>query len=235
MIKEIGTVISTHRKQNGLSQIDLANELEKYDIHVKNAAISSWEKNINTPTAAQLLAICEILDISDIYTEFIGKNPNDPFRDLNKEGIQKAIDYLDLLRASGQYMVKEATVIPFTPRRMKISLLSTSAGTGEYLDEENFEEVDIYEPVPNHADFGVHLHGDSMEPRFKNEELVWIEQTEYIDSGEIGLFYLNGLTYFKKYLSTKAGTFLTSLNAKYSPIQVHAEDSFRIFGKLALD
>ncbi len=235
MIKEIGTVIQAHRRKNGLSQIDLANKLEQYDIHVKNAAISSWEKNVNTPTAAQLLAICEILGISDIYTEFIGENPNDPFHGLSEEGISKAKDYLDLLRASGQFQVREAEIIPFEPRRMKVSLLPTSAGLGEYLDNENFEEVEIYDPVPKRADFGVRLNGDSMEPRFKNEELVWIEQTCSIDSGEIGLFYLNGMTYFKKYLSTKAGTFLTSLNAKYTPIQIKSHDTFKVFGKLALD
>lgn len=235
MSKQIGSVISAKRKDKNLSQIDLARELEKYDIHVKNAAISSWEKDKNIPTAAQLLAICEILDISDIYTEFIGENMNAPFSGLNIEGIQKAKEYIELLRASGLYKIESAEIIPFAPRRMKISLLPTSAGTGEYLDDENFEEVDVYEPVPSKADFGVHLNGDSMEPRFKNEELVWFEKMEDLQSGELGLFFLNGMTYFKKYLNTKAGTFLVSLNAKYAPIQIKEYDSFKIFAKLATD
>ena len=208
MAKQIGSVLALKRKEKGMSQIDIANELEKYDIHVKNAAVSSWEKNNNTPTAA-------------------------PFAGLNDEGIQKAKEYIELLKSSGLYKKEPATIIPFAPRRMKISLLATSAGTGEYLTDEDFEEVDVYEPVPEKADFGVHLHGDSMEPQFKDTELIWIEKTDCLTSGDFGLFFLNGMTYFKKFLMNKNGTFLISLNAKYAPIQIQEYDTFRIFGRLA--
>ena len=92
----IGQVIAQNRKSKGLSQIDVAKELGRFDIHVGNAAISAWEKGINMPTAEQLLALCQILEINDIYTEFIGKNPNDPFRNLNDDGIIKVYDYIDL-------------------------------------------------------------------------------------------------------------------------------------------
>ena len=64
-MKNIGDVLAKHRKNKHLSQIDIAARLQAYGIHVKNAAVSSWEKNTNTPTAAQLLALCEILEISD--------------------------------------------------------------------------------------------------------------------------------------------------------------------------
>lgn len=233
MGKQIGSVLASKRKEKGMSQIDVANELEKFDIHVKNAAVSSWEKNNNTPTAAQLLALCQILDITDIYTEFIGEHVDAPFAGLNEDGIQKAKEYIELLRSSGLYKKEPEKVIPFVPRKMKISLLATSAGTGEYLDDENFEEVDVYEPVPEKADFGVHLHGDSMEPQFKDKELIWFEKVEELQSGDFGLFYLNGMTYFKKLLVNKAGTFLISLNARYAPIQIQELDDFKIFAKLA--
>ena len=186
MSKQIGSVISAKRKDKNLSQIDLARELEKYDIHVKNAAISSWEKDKNIPTAAQLLAICEILDISDIYTEFIGENKNAPFSGLNIEGIQKAKEYIELLRASGLYNIESAEIIPFAPRRMKIILTSTSAGTGEYLDDENFEEVDVYEPVPSKADFGVHLNGDSMDHDLKTKNWYGLKRWKTYNPGNWG-------------------------------------------------
>ncbi len=235
MKNNIGNVIAEHRKKNGYSQITLAKKLEEYSIFIKNTAVSSWEKGNSTPTAHQLLALCEILGITDIYSEFIGVNPDDPFQDLNEEGIHKVYDYIDLLKKSGDYKKEVAEIIPFTSRMMKISLLSTSAGTGDYLDDENFEIREIFDKVPAKADFGVYLNGDSMEPAFKNDELVWIEQTEVLESGDIGLFYLDGMTYFKKYLKTKAGAFLTSLNPKYPPKQIQEYQSFKIFGKLAQD
>ena len=234
-MKDIGKTLATHRKKNHLSQINISEKLQSYGIHVKNAAVSAWEKNASTPTATQLLALCEIFGISDIYTEFIGENPHDPFRTLNEEGIQKAMDYIDLLKKSGDYVRPATEIIPFHPRIMKIALMPTSAGTSNFLDDENFEEREIYEHVPKHADFGVYLDGDSMEPRFQNEELIWIEKTDYLEDGDLGLFYLDGMTFFKKFSREKIGTFLVSLNAKYKPIQVKENSVFKIFGKLALD
>lgn len=234
-MKNIGEVIALHRRNKRISQIDLATKLEKYGIHIKNSAISAWEKRSSNPSADTFLALCEILGINDIYTEFIGENHNDPFKDLNDEGIAKALDYIELLKKSGEYGKHSAEIIELKPRLMKVAMVSASAGTGNIIDDENFEDVEIYTHVPRKASFGVYLDGDSMEPKFKNEELVWIEKTDSLDSGDIGLFYLDGKTYFKKYVIKPAGSFLVSLNAKYKPISIGEYSSFKIFGKLATD
>ena len=233
-MKKIGEVISEHRKNKKLSQVELSEKLSEKKIEVSNAAISAWEKGNSMPSAEALLATCEILGISDIYTEFIGANPMDPFKDLNEEGRQKVLDYAELLVKSGEYK-KPENIIEFMPRTMKVALTRASAGTGNFLDEENFDEMEVLEPVPEKADFGVYIDGDSMEPRFHNEELVWIEQTDALESGDIGLFFLDGLTYIKKYVVNNAGTFLVSLNAKYKPLEVGEFSTFKIFGKLAVD
>ena len=233
-MKKIGEVISEHRKNKKLSQVELSEKLSEKKIEVSNAAISAWDKGNSMPSAEALLATCEILGISDIYTEFIGANPLDPFKDLNEEGRQKVLDYAELLVKSGDYN-KPTNIIEFKPRTMKVALTRASAGTGNFLDEENFDEMEVLEPVPEKADFGVYIDGDSMEPRFHNEELVWIEQTEALESGDIGLFFLDGLTYIKKYVVNNAGTFLVSLNAKYKPLEVGEFSTFKIFGKLAVD
>ena len=233
-MKKIGEVISEHRKNMKLSQVELSEKLSEKKIEVSNAAISAWEKGNSMPSAEALLATCEILGISDIYTEFIGANPLDPFKELNEEGRQKVLDYAELLVKSGEYK-KPTNIIEFKPRTMKVALTRASAGTGNFLDEENFDEMEVLEPVPEKADFGVYIDGDSMEPRFHNEELVWIEQTDALESGDIGLFFLDGLTYIKKYVVNNAGTFLVSLNAKYKPLEVGEFSTFKIFGKLAVD
>ena len=229
----IGEVIAKHRKNKKLSQIELAEKLAEKDVSVTNAAISAWEKGNSMPTAESLLAVSEILEINDIYTEFIGENPLDPFRNLNEQGKKKAFEYITLLEQSGEYEKPRAEIIPFEPRIMRIALMPTSAGTGNYLDDENFTETEVYEPVPEKADFGVYLDGDSMEPRFKNGQLIWIEKTETLESGDIGLFFYDGMTFFKKLLNKETGTFLISLNPKYKPIPVTDLSDFKIFGKLA--
>ncbi len=234
-MKNIGEVIALHRKNKKMSQIEIAETLKKYNIHIKNGAVSAWEKRNSIPSADTLLAICEILGINDIYTEFIGENPNDPFKDLNEEGVKKALDYIELLKKTGDYQKQTAKIVEFQPRIMRVAMLPASAGTGNFIDDENFDEVEIYDHVPKKAAFGVYLDGDSMEPDFKDEQLVWIEQTDCLDSGDIGLFYLDGKTYFKKYIVKTSGSFLQSLNAKYRPIPIGEYSSFKVFGKLATD
>ena len=232
---KIGEVIANHRKNKKLSQIELAEKLAEKDVSVTNAAISAWEKGNSMPTAESLLAVCEILEINDIYTEFIGENPLDPFRNLNDEGRKKVLEYISLLEKSGEYENKTAEIIDITPRLMKIALVPASAGDGNFLDDVNFETVEIRKPVPKKADFGVYLDGNSMEPQFHDEELVWIEQTECLNPGDIGLFFLDGMTFFKKYVVNKTGTFLVSLNPEYAPKPVGEYSTFKIFGKLAGD
>ena len=71
-----------------------------------------------------------------------------------------------------------------------------------------------------------------MEPRYINGQIVWVQQTEELESGEIGIFYLDGNAYCKKLDCSRVGTFLVSLNQKYAPIQITKNNSFKIFGKV---
>ena len=59
-----------------------------------------------------------------------------------------------------------------------------------------------------------------MEPRYINGQIVWVQQTEELESGEIGIFYLDGNAYCKKLDCSRTGTFLVSLNQKFDPIQI---------------
>ena len=166
-MKELGKIIAKNRKENKMKQGELAKKLESYDIFVKQNTISAWESGITQPSARQLLAICELLDIYDVYTEFIGQNPINPFRNLNEEGINKVMDYIRLLEKSGDY--KPAEIIPIhVVRERKVFYTTVSAGTGSFLDGEDYEMYSSPD-IPEEATFGVHISGDSMEPRYHNE------------------------------------------------------------------
>lgn len=232
MNKQIGSVIAEKRKEKKLSQVALATQLKEQGISVSNKLICRWENNSSTISADQLLAVCKVLGITNIYKEFIAPNPSDPLAGLNEAGVAKLLEYRDLLLLSDQYTIPKAEVIPFR-RKIPVSLFSASAGTGNYLDEENFEMLEVCEPIPAKADFGVYLDGDSMQPDFEDNELIWIEKTDTIESGELGLFFLDGKTYFKKLHRTATGSFLVSLNTKYKPIPISPEAVFKVFGKLA--
>lgn len=231
MEKKIGSILASHRKAKKISQIELADNLRNYGVNVSNAAVSAWEKDISVPNAHQFLALCKILDITDIYNTFIGFNPDDAMAKLNDEGKAKALEYIGLLLLSEQFQKKETTIIPFR-RKIKWSLLASSAGTGEFLDDENFEIIEVGVEVPKEADFGLALNGDSMEPRYHDNQAVWVQQTNSLGNGEIGIFYLDGMTYCKQLKDDKDGVYLISLNSKYEPIKVTSDSSFKIFGRV---
>lgn len=230
-MESFGRIIAKYRKVAKMSQHELASELKNYGFSVGNTAISTWEKDMNSPSAMQFLAVCKILNITNIYNEFIGYNPADPLAKLNSEGKEKALEYIELLENSGKYIKEEATVIPFS-REIKLFDLPVSAGLGEFLDSEEYEMIEVGAEVPAVAQFGVRIKGDSMEPRFIDGQIVFIQPTEQIENGEIGIFYLNGNAYCKKLQANKDGNFLISLNKEYSPIQILKHDSFVTFGRV---
>ena len=229
-MNDLGKTIAKHRKEHKIKQSELALKLEYYDIFVKPNTVSAWESGLSIPNSKQLLAICEILNIYDIYTEFVSPNPINPFRNLNETGVAKVMDYIHLLEKSGEY--KTADIIPIhILRERKVFYTTVSAGTGSFLDGEDYE-IYTSPDIPEEASFGVYVSGDSMEPRYHNEELIWIEQTEQLEDGEIGIFYLDGNAYVKKFQNNENGTYLVPLNKKYNPIPVTENNSFKIFGRV---
>lgn len=231
MAHSIGKILSKRRKQIKMKQSELSKCLESHNCYVKSNSISSWETGASMPNAAQFLAACEILGITDIYETFIGTNPNNPMSELNEEGQAKVLDYIELLMQSGRYQKQSAEVIPFT-RTIKLFNIPASAGTGEFLDSDDYEEITVGNEVPASSDFGIRINGDSMEPQFINGQVVWVEQMQELANGDIGIFFLDGNAYCKKLQITEHGTYLVSLNPRYEPIPVTETSSFRVFGKV---
>ena len=102
-MRNIGDIISSNRKKLKLSQPMLAELLQQEGINLTVKAISKWETNATEPSVATFLAVCKVLNITNIYEEYFGANPADPLSSLNDEGKEKALDYIGLLHDSGKY------------------------------------------------------------------------------------------------------------------------------------
>lgn len=230
-MQSLGEIISRYRKNKNLSQKELSNLLGQQGMRTSNTSISNWEKNTAEPTSSMLLALCKVLGITDLYADYYGSNPDNPLSELNDEGKEKALEYISLLVESGRYAIQKAVIIPFT-RTIRLFDVPASAGTGSFLDGENFTELEVGEEVPSDADFGIRISGDSMEPQFINGQIVWVHQQDTLSTGEIGIFYLDGNAFCKKLKDDNDGLFLISLNSKYEPIKITSDNSFKIFGKV---
>lgn len=230
-MRSLGKIISTHRKKMGISQIELSNMLGKYGYHLTNKAVSTWEKDVAEPSSSVLLLLCKLLNITDLYGEYYGENPDNPLSALNEEGRVKANEYIELLKISGMYAPKQASIIPFR-RNIRLFDIPASAGTGSFLDSDNYTLLEVGEEVPAEADFGIRISGDSMEPQFINGQIVWVHQQETLITGDIGIFYLNGSAFCKKLKDDAEGLSLISLNTNYKPIEIKETDTLKIFGKV---
>lgn len=228
----IGQTLASLRESMGLSQKEVAALLEQNGVHVTNQAISKWETGITQPNASQFLVLCQVLHVDDVLYTFMGRGIPATFSMLDQEGQKKAREYIDLLLRSGLYTAgcEDENVIEF--RSLPLYNISVSAGTGQFLDSDDYDLVEVGSEVPVTANFGVRIAGDSMQPRFIDGQVVWVHQQQTLQNGEIGIFLYAGDAYCKKLSMERDGIRLLSLNQKYPPIQVLPDREFRVFGKV---
>ena len=229
MKNDIGGIIGAVREEQGMSQKELAERLEKYGVSVTNQAVSKWENGTTQPNARQFIALCCVLEIEDVTGVFLGRKSRGVFEGLNNSGVKKAMEYIDLLKASGMYSSKGEII---NMRKLPLYDIAVSAGTGQFLDSDRYELVEVGEEVPLTANFGVRISGDSMEPRFQDGQIVWVTQERNLKTGDVGIFLYDGDVYCKKLERDAGGVRLISENSKYRPINIEPEREFRVFGRV---
>ena len=228
----VGEIISSNRKKMGYSQPVLASELEKEGISISYKTISSWEKNCSEPSVTTFLHLCKILNISDVFTGYFGFNPGNPLSTLNEEGTNKVLEYINLLLLSPDYRKHIVNESYDTTRKIRLYSVMASAGTGNFIDGNDYELIEVGSEVPASADFGIQISGNSMEPKYTNHQIVWVQKQDSLVDGEIGIFSYNGDAFCKKLQDNTNGLFLVSLNKDYNPIEIKDSDNLKIFGKV---
>lgn len=113
-------------------------------------------------------------------------------------------------------------------RLLRLYDTPVSAGLGNYLDEGSYGMIEVDNTVPNLADYAVRVSGNSMMPRFVDQQIIFIHEQPALEEGEIGIFFLNNDTYLKKL----GKGYLISLNSEYAPIPIQEHSSFRVLGKV---
>ena len=238
-MRPIGVTLRALREEAGLSQIKVAQWLSAKHKPIKSKAVSSWECGGSSPNAQQLLYLCELYRVDDVRLTFLGKSG-----ELNEQGVRKLQEYAILLKESKRYSSitpkqkafdspKTLHDIKLPPvRKLPLYDLPASAGMGQYLDSDNYEMVDVDSSVPKSADFGVRVSGDSMLPRFSDQQIVWVHEQPTIEDGETGVFYHDGESFIKMFRRDKDGVRLVSTNKEYGDVFISDHDVFRVFGRV---
>ena len=209
MYKTFGETIASLRRAHGMRQQTLADALAEAGVPVSNQAVSKWENDATLPNAQQFLTLCRVLDVDDIAGTFSGGDAGGLLAGLNAEGRRRALEYIALLRESKRFA---AAPEPAVLRSLPLYSLAVSE-------------------VPEAANFGVRVAGDSMEPRFHSGQTVWVHQQPTLDPGEIGVFLYDGSAYLKQLRRDGGRVFLHSLNPAYADLEVSDALPLRVLGK----
>ena len=104
-----------------------------------------------------------------------------------------------------------------------------SAGSGSMQDDDLDMEVSFYDDeIPDDYDAIAYVVGNSMEPKIKNGDYLFIKNTPQVDYNTIGIFQVDGANYVKK---LRQG-YLESLNPDYEDIHLDESNDIRTIGEV---
>ncbi|HGQ0197234.1 TPA: S24 family peptidase [Streptococcus pneumoniae] len=234
--------IKYYRKLSGLTQKELAKKLS-----VAPTAISAWEVGRNQPlmnNIEQMSAIFGIkksLLLGEDFSSHVDKatSPIQTIYDQLKPLRQaKVLNYakrqLDEQKNEEETKINEVSenIIRLDDYRQTTYRRVTgvvSAGSGSMQDDDLDMEVSFYEDeIPDDYDAIAYVVGNSMEPKIKNGDYLFIKNTPQVDYNTIGIFQVDGANYVKK---LRQG-YLESLNPDYEDIHLDENNDIRTIGKV---
>ena len=118
------------------------------------------------------------------------------------------------------------------PRIIRLYDIPVSAGTGNFLEDSGYEEIEAPSYVPVAVDFALRISGDSMEPFILDGQVIWVKEQEVLDSGDIGVFTYSGDVYCKKLIADGRRAYLRSLNPAYEDVEIQDDFGFKVLGKV---
>lgn len=220
----------------GLNTKEFSNKL-----NFKYTTVLDWVNAKTYPRIDKIEKMANFFGIekSELVEEFNQDNTylnklNNTVMQLNTENKKKVVDYADN-RLKDQMRQSKIHPINENDNTYYVDVLgSVSAGTGEWLTDEQHEEVMVNNEPPAH-DFALRVNGDSMTPIFSDGQIIYVNKiydTEEVRNNQFVIAELNGDAYVKKIVfdDDKKNCRLISLNKKYADIEIKKSDDFKIVG-----
>lgn len=243
----LGPVIKEARKNKKLTQKQLS-ELTGYSQNTisnhENGNRSLSEKDIKIYSAALNLTPDDLFDSLLVNNreatkkgETIDKQIIEKIKLLtneNKEKILKLIDDIYKIQYKEIY-VNEVVDIQKYKQYKDVELTSkVSAGNGIVdLDPSYTETIQYDGELPDNYDLAFEVCGDSMEPMFKNKDIVFVKYSPDAINGALMVVQINEEAFVKKVYIEDRNIRLVSLNKEYQD-QIYSYDNseIKIIGKV---
>lgn len=228
-----GTKLKESREEKGYKQNQFADMLG-----ITATRLNYWEKDKREPDVAMIKKISALLDVSsdwligneqnadiDVILSSAEKDHIKKYRSLDEYGKQAVNSILGIEYSRCSAPPTGEPNIIHLPK----SVLKASAGTGNWLDEQQLESVSVVDtPQTKKANLIIEVDGDSMEPLYKNGDNVLVNTRAEAVVGDIGIFIVDGNGYIKKLGDNR----LISVNPEYDDIFPTEYSDFRCVGKV---
>ncbi|MFV0577679.1 MAG: helix-turn-helix domain-containing protein [Fusobacterium ulcerans] len=181
--------------------------------------------------------LANVLKVSNAMISYYEKGK----RALSIEKLKEIADYFSfpmfLFFVDDEIFTKALTSQNFelSDVEYKVPIISkASAGKGAFAREEVIDYIKLPKQIFSKCDFATLVQGDSMSPKIEDGEIAFVRKGDFLETGNIGIFYLNEEVFIKKFfLDSLTYTIkLVSINHNYQDIFIKEDDDFRIIGRV---
>ncbi len=228
--EEIGAKLRAQRISCGMTQQEVAEKIGR-----KQPIIGHWETGYSQPDANTLFTLCDIYNttVDEVFGFSKGKasfskqerDHIEKYRSLDPYG-QQTVDMIMDREFKRTAQVRESQTritklegqvdIRYTPKHL-LAYYGRIAAAGKSYGFEDVLcgtiEVDLTDDNQK-ADYAIGVSGDSMEPDYTGEDIVYVQKTTHLEKGDIGIFQKDNCIYIKKVGDGE----LVSINPNYEPI-----------------
>lgn len=214
---ELRKIISNYREENRISQREFARRCG-----LSNSLISILEMEKNPQTGKRM---APDLETYKKLAEGMGIRVHDLF---------EMIGDSELVNIGG-FPSKDDDFLPSNVVRItesnvtKIPLIGSVAAGQPILADESY---DVFVDSPVKADYALRVTGNSMEPTYYSDDILYIRQTPDVPDGKIAIVLIDDEACVKHVYHIPNGVMLTSDNPAYQPMTFTwpEHDTIRVLG-----
>lgn len=220
--------------------------------------VGKWENGSNAPTFKDLVKLVGLFGVTSDYLLGLSDSPSkyayppindnrqeqveEMFKELDEGNQDATVDFIEN-RLDNQHISKEIKendhrkqIVKQDQRPTKrVSIYAKVDAQGFEVSEVPVDCLDYPVPIPVH-DIAFKVVGDSLEPSFFDDEVIFVIKDSILRTGDISIVQLNSRYYVMKVIQNRENgdILLNSLNSNEAPITLSEKDDFSIFGKVVL-
>lgn len=229
--------IQRYMDKYGVDRRKLSNDLD-----IRYTTLTDWLKAKTYPRIDKIELLANYFSVSksDLVEEF---KPSSTLSKVTETTARLSEDRKVFVLETAQSQLQEQLEerkqegVSDFQKKEKIPTVHNSASAAnptELVYGDTVVEEEEFEKVPESADFAVPINGDSMEPKIKNGQFVFVKKQPDIEDGEIAIVELDGdgVTCKEIYKDYENKTIiLRSINKLYED-RIVSPNQIRIIGKV---